>query len=232
MIKKIEGSRMGSSNLGWLQSKFHFSFADYYNPLNMHFGVLRVINDDLIAPNTGFDMHSHKNMEIISYVVNGALTHEDSMGNVNTIQRGHVQYMSAGSGIFHSEYNHSNQVVRLLQIWILPAILDIQPNYGDYRFAWDLRKNKWLHMVSNEVIENVIKINQDANIYALELAENNLISFDVANNRQAYLVLIEGKAMVNGIYLKAQDALEAVGEKIDIKAQTNTHFLLIEMPKA
>lgn len=120
MIRKLEHQNMGKSDLGWLQSIFHFSFAEYYNPQNMHFGVLRVINDDLIKPQTGFDMHPHRDMEIISYVVDGSLTHGDSMGNKQTLHRGEVQYMSAGTGIYHSEHNLGSEMARLLQIWIYP----------------------------------------------------------------------------------------------------------------
>ncbi len=120
MLRKIDNTKMGSSNLGWLKSKFHFSFAEYFNPDNMNFGVLRVINDDLVAPHTGFNLHPHADMEIISYVVEGELTHGDSMGNKSTITRGHVQYMSAGTGVYHSEHNLGENVLRFLQIWILP----------------------------------------------------------------------------------------------------------------
>ena len=125
MLTKIESKNMGNSNLGWLKSKFHFSFAEYYNPDNINFGVLRVINDDLVQPNTGFDTHPHRDMEIISYVVNGELTHGDSMGNKNTITRGHVQYMSAGTGVYHSEHNFGKDTLRLLQIWIFLMKKDI-----------------------------------------------------------------------------------------------------------
>ena len=120
MLRKLDHNNMGKSNLGWLRSVFHFSFAEYYNPKNINFGVLRVINDDLIDPHTGFPKHPHQNMEIVSYAVDGNLTHADSMGNENTITRGHVQYMSAGTGVYHSEMNHGDETLRLLQIWILP----------------------------------------------------------------------------------------------------------------
>ncbi|MFB0917501.1 MAG: pirin family protein, partial [Clostridiaceae bacterium] len=129
MIKRIDNTKMGRSNLGWLNSLFHFSFAEYYNPKNINFGVLRVVNDDLILSNTGFPTHPHRDMEIVSYVVNGALTHGDSMGNKNTITRGHVQYMSAGTGVTHSEYNYSDETARFLQIWILPDKRGHLPQY-------------------------------------------------------------------------------------------------------
>lgn len=231
MLRKIESENMGISNLGWLKSKFHFSFAEYYNPDNINFGVLRVINDDLIQSNTGFDTHPHRDMEIISYVVNGELTHGDSMGNKNTITRGHVQYMSAGTGVYHSEHNLGKDTSRLLQIWILPDKKGYTPNYGDYRFEWEARKNKWLHMVSSKEGEAPIKINQDANIYSLELDTEKEINFPVKDGRQAYLVQIEGASEVNSILLNGRDAMEIIEEDILIKAKETSHILIIEMKK-
>ena len=170
MIRKIDKNNMGKSDLGWLKSIFHFSFAEYHNPKNINFGVLRVINDDLIAENTGFPLHPHKDMEIITYVVNGEVTHTDSIGNESIIRRGEVQYMSAGTGIYHSEANNSStEVLRALQIWILPDFRNHVPNYGEYRFEWSDRKNKFLHMVSSKSGAAPIKINQDINIYTIFL---------------------------------------------------------------
>ncbi|WP_458414258.1 pirin family protein [Schinkia sp. CFF1] len=232
MLRKIDSNNMGASNLGWLQSKFHFSFAEYYNPDNIQFGVLRVINDDLIQPQTGFGTHPHSNMEIISYVVNGDLTHSDSMGNKNTITRGQVQYMSAGTGVLHSEYNYGEDMLRLLQIWIFPNQNGYRPNYGDYRFKWEDRKNQWLHMVSSLDGEAPIKINQDANIYSLELEQGKEISFPVKEGRQAYLVQIEGTSVINEIELTERDGMEIVEEDITIHATETSHILIIEMKKA
>ncbi|MCQ6276991.1 pirin family protein [Bacillus sp. V3B] len=229
MLRKLDHNKMGRSNLGWLNSIFHFSFADYYNPKNMNFGVLRVINDDLIAPKTGFDTHPHRDMEIISYVVDGELTHGDSMGNQKTVTRGHVQYMSAGTGVLHSEYNHGDNVLRLLQIWVLPDQRGYTPNYGDYRFDWDDRLNNWLHMVSSKAGDAPIKVNQDVNFYSLELEKEQVIHFPVKEGRQAYLVQIEGTSDINQIPLVGRDALEIVEEDIQIKATETSHFLLIEM---
>ena len=207
MLRKIENEKMGSSNLGWLKSKFHFSFAEYYNPNNMGFGLLRVINDDLVNPHTGFDTHPHRDMEIISYVVDGELTHGDSMGNKSTLKRGDVQYMSAGTGVYHSEHNLGEKIARFLQIWILPDKNGHKPNYGEYRFEWNARKNKWLHMVSSNEGHAIVKVNQDVNIFALELEENNEIDYSVEVGRQAYLVQIEGKSKINGITLNERDAV-------------------------
>lgn len=231
MLKKIESSNLGSSNLGWLKSKFHFSFAEYYNPNNIRFGVLRVINDDLVTPQTGFDTHPHRDMEIISYVVNGELTHGDSMGNKNTITRGHVQYMSAGTGVLHSEHNFSDHTLRFLQIWIYPDQKNHTPNYGDFRFNWEERKNNWLYMVSGPDGNAPIKVHQDVNIYSLELDQGKDISFSVKEDRQAYLVQIEGTSTINQIQLSDRDGIEIVKEEIEITAQKTSHILIIEMKK-
>ncbi len=232
MLRKLESEKMGASDLGWLRSKFHFSFADYYNPDNMGFGVLRVINDDLVNPQTGFDTHPHRDMEIISYVVQGELTHGDNMGNISTLKRGDVQYMSAGTGVFHSEHNLGESVARFLQIWILPDKNGHKPNYGEYRFQWDERKNKWLNIVSSKQGHASIKVNQDVNIFVLELEEGNEMDYSVKADRQAYLVQIEGKSIVNGITLNERDSMEIVEEDIKIKAEVLSHFIVVEMRKS
>ena len=231
MLKKIDNKNMGKSNLGWLNSKFHFSFAEYYNPNNIRFGALRVINDDFIEAITGFDTHPHKDMEIITFVVNGDLTHGDSMGNKNTITRGHVQYMSAGTGVYHSEFNFGEDTLRLLQIWILPDKAGYKPDYGDYRFNWNDREDKWLHMVSSKDGDAPIKINQDINVYSLELEKGKEINFQVNERRQAYLVQIEGNSIINEIELNDRDGMEIVEEDILIQAKENSHILILEMNK-
>lgn len=231
MLRKIENNNMGRSNLGWLRSIFHFSFAEYYNPKNINFGVLRVINDDLVDPSTGFDTHPHRDMEIVSYVVDGELTHGDSMGNKNTLTRGQVQYMSAGTGVLHSEHNMKDKTLRFLQIWIFPDKKGYKPNYGDYRFNFDDRKNKWLHMVSSKEGNAPIKVNQDVNIYSLELDEKREITLQINEGRQAYLVQIEGSSKINEIDLDEKDGLEIVEEDILIKAKSASHILVVEMNK-
>jgi quercetin 2,3-dioxygenase len=232
MIKRIDHKTMGTSNLGWLKSIFHFSFAEYFNPLNINFGVLRVINDDLIEANSGFDTHPHQDMEIISYVIDGELTHGDSMKNRSTLQRGHVQYMSAGTGVFHSEHNFGNQLTRLLQIWIYPDKTGYTPNYGEYRFDWEQRHNQWYHIVSSMEGTAPIHIHQDANIHVLELDEGKAITFPVMEKRQAYLVQMEGTSTINDTTMDARDAMEIKEEEIKITANTKSHFLLIEMAKS
>ena len=232
MLRKLDNENMGKSNLGWLNSTFHFSFAEYFNVDNMNFGALRVINDDLIAGNTGFDPHPHKDMEIISYVVDGGLSHGDSMGNERTLYRGEVQYMSAGTGVVHSEHNRENETLRLLQIWVVPDKKNYEPAYGDFRYKWDDRVNKWLNIVSSKNGDSEIKINQDANFYLTELEEGKELEFKVGAGRQAYLVQIEGDSEINGLSLNAKDGMEVIEEDITIKAKTKSHVLVIELAKA
>jgi redox-sensitive bicupin YhaK (pirin superfamily) len=223
---------MGTGDHGWLKSYFHFSFADYYNPQNVGFGVLRVLNDDRVAPHHGFDAHPHRDMEIVTYVVSGELTHEDDLGHTAVVGRGHVQYMSAGTGIVHGERNDGDEPVRLLQVWILPDRKGHTPAYGDHRFAWEGRENRWLHMVSGPRGAAPVRINQDANFYSLSLDAGREAAMAVAPGRQAYLVQIEGSADINGVRLEPHDALEIVEEHIVVKAKQRSHFLLIEMKKA
>ena len=150
MIKVIDHNKMGKSERGWLHSLFHFSFAEYYNPNNIQFGALRVVNDDVFDPQGGFPTHPHSDMEIISYVVDGELTHKDSLGNGRMLTKGQVQYMSAGKGILHSEFNYAEKPSRFLQIWILPDAAGYEPAYGDYDFKWEDRENTWLQIASGK----------------------------------------------------------------------------------
>lgn len=233
MLRKITKKSMGKSNLGWLQSRFHFSFAEYRNPKNINFGVLRVLNDDIILPNSGFDMHPHENMEIISYVIDGEISHKDSMGNEETLKRGEVQYMSAGNGVVHAEYNMGDKNLRLLQIWILPPKKGLNTIYGSYRYKADDRKNKLLNIVSSQNGDSKIKLYQDVNIYVSELDVGKSINFDIQNNRQVYYVQIEGSAKINSVDLDYGDAMEITDEtKLSINATTKSHFLFIEMQKS
>lgn len=231
MIRHLENKNMGKSNLGWLKSSFHFSFAEYFNIDNMHFGPLRVLNDDLIEAGKGFDTHPHENMEIVTYIVSGELTHGDSMGNKRTLSRGNMQYMSAGTGVYHSEHNLSDEMLRLLQIWIIPDKQGLKPQYGDFEFNFDDRRNKFLHMVSSMEGKAAIKINQDVNMYTLFLEEGKEIEFKVEAGRQVYLVQIEGNSIINNIKVNEKDAMEIIEEDISIKSKTDSHFILIEVRK-
>ncbi|RXJ91769.1 hypothetical protein CRV01_01370 [Arcobacter sp. CECT 8983] len=231
MLKKLKKENMGTSNLGWLESRFHFSFADYRNPNNINFGVLRVLNDDIIHPKSGFDTHPHQNMEIVSYVIDGEITHKDSMGNEETLKRGEVQYLSAGDGIYHSEHNlHESKDLRLLQIWIIPPATGLPRLYGSQRFTKEQRANKLLNIVSSKEKEAPIQLYQDVNFYVSELEKGKSLDFEIDKNRQVYFTQIEGSSIVNDIELNEGDAMEVTEErKLQIKALENSHFLFIEM---
>lgn len=232
-IRVYRASQLGRSDLGWLQSWFHFSFADYADPAREHFGALRVINDDLIQPGTGFDTHGHRDMEIVSYVIDGSLTHADSMGNQRSLTRGQVQYMSAGTGVRHSEHNRGKAVARLLQIWIFPDRQGHTPRYGDHAFEWAAREDQWLHLVSPEGGAAPVQIHQDANIYATALSAGKTLDFALSPDRQAYLVLIEGEACINGETLNMRDGLESIGNPLAISAgPAGAHLLVIELSAA
>lgn len=231
MLKKLNKENMGTSNLGWLESRFHFSFAEYRNPQNINFGVLRVLNDDIIHPQGGFGTHPHQNMEIISYIVDGEITHKDSMGNEETLKRGEVQYLSAGDGIYHSEFNmNKTKDLRLLQIWILPPKNGLDRLYGSHKFEVEERKNKLLNIVSSQEGDGKIQIHQDVNLFVSELESGKEIEYSIGKNRQVYFTQIEGSSKINGIELSDGDALEITSEsQIQIHANSNSHFLFIEM---
>ncbi|WP_421715771.1 pirin family protein [Arcobacter arenosus] len=233
MIKKLNKENMGTSNLGWLESRFHFSFAQYYNPQNINFGCLRVLNDDIIHPDSGFDTHPHENMEIVTYITQGELTHKDSMGNEEILTRGEVQYLSAGDGIFHSEHNlNITKDLKLLQIWILPPKKGLPRLYGSHRFKKEERENKLLNIVSSQNGEAPIKLYQDVNFYVSELDASKELRYEINPNRQIYFVQIEGSSTVNEIVLENGDACEISEENLlKINAIENSHFLFIEMEK-
>jgi redox-sensitive bicupin YhaK (pirin superfamily) len=216
----------------------------------MQFGVLRVLNDDMVQSGEGFGTHPHEDMEIVSYVVQGELTHEDSMGNRHTLTRGQVQYMSAGTGVQHSEYNLGTDLLRFLQIWILPDKKGYKPNYGEYRFNIEDRRDKWLPLVSGEGSgtgaspgqEAPVVIHQDVNVCAAIISPGKALSLAVSENRQVYLVLIEGSATITGAAwagesghtaaLSMRDAAEITGEGITVGAAEESHVLVIEMAKS
>jgi redox-sensitive bicupin YhaK (pirin superfamily) len=223
VIKLRKRAEHGNINHGWLNTYHHFSFANFFDPKKMGFGPLRVLNDDYITGKTGFDMHPHKDMEIVTYVIDGSLTHQDSLNNERKVSRGHVQYMSAGTGIFHSEHNKEDETLRLLQIWILPRLLGGLPNYGDFLFNEEDRLDKWLHFVGQNTD---VKLNQDVNFYVTET--NKKFEFKVNKGRQVYLVNIEGNTKVNNQFLEEGDAVMANEDLFFIPEETS-HVLLIEM---
>jgi len=195
----------------------------------MRYGTLRVMNDDVIQPHTGFDAHPHEDMEIITYVIEGQLTHQDSLGNQETIGRGSIQYLSAGTGIIHSEKNESNEEVHLIQTWILPQAKGLQPQYGSKVFTYEARHNKWLHIIAPLGTPGIINIYQDANMYVSQLDQCESLTFELGKGRQLYVKLMEGEANINNIVFHTGDAAEISGEDLHIVALNEVHILLVEM---
>lgn len=215
---------------------FHFSFAGYYNPDNINFGVLRVLNDDNVRPRDGFDKHPHRDMEIVSYVVKGQLTHWDSATNVEDhLQRGQVQTVTAGNGVWHSELNHQDETCRFLQIWILPPATGLPVRYENHKFKPEERLNRLLQIVGNPSNQDQIPLhlNQDVNLYVSELNDLEArVSFSLKAGRQVYVNNFEGAVDVEGLAtLGERDALEIVGpaELSFCLAGEHAHFILIEM---
>ncbi|KAL3154114.1 hypothetical protein ABBQ32_013646 [Trebouxia sp. C0010 RCD-2024] len=247
-LRKIDHNHLHhTKGAWWLESWFHFSFANYYNPANMNFGALRVINDDYIKGPSGFGKHPHRDAEIFTYIVEGQLSHEDSMGNKEALPRGCVQYLSAGTGITHSEFNHDKETVRSLQIWMTPDRKGHTPQYGSNRYTKADRHNKLLLILggSKEVPtwEAVspgkgIKLHQDANVFVSECDAGTKFSLALGAKRQAYLICIEGNLAVNHEHLTTRDAAEAVAEDAEpmplhLEAlQEGSHFMIIEMAKS
>ena len=229
MIKHIPFKSLYTANHGWLKSHFHFSFAEYHDENKMHYGVLRVMNDDFIQPHSGFGTHPHRDMEIITYILRGELTHEDSMGNKESLGRGAMQYLSAGTGITHSERNEGNEEVHLIQTWILPSEKNRTPQYGSKIYDNEMRHNKWLHLIGPEGTPDVINIYQDANIYVTELDGGKSLTFRLGKNRQVYLKVMEGEVNVNDFLLHEGDAAEIKNEDIHLVGVNDAHVMLIEM---
>jgi quercetin 2,3-dioxygenase len=224
----------GHANHGWLDSYHSFSFANYYDPNWMGFSVLRVINEDYVAPNKGFGTHGHRDMEIITYMISGELTHKDSMGNVETLRAGEVQRMTAGTGIQHSEYNaSSSEPLHLLQIWIEPSELDLKPSYEDQLFTDAQKYNQWCLLASDESHEGALKVHQNMELFAAKISERKQLDYTLMNKRSAYLQVVQGVVLVNQHQLNAGDAALFVdGELIQVKAVESAELLLFDLPPA
>ena len=229
-----KSNERGHANRGWLDSYHSFSFANYYDPNWMGFSVLRVINEDKIAPKKGFGTHAHQDMEIITYVLSGELAHKDSLGNVEVLRAGEVQRMSAGTGIEHSEYNASETTpVHLLQIWIEPERLDLPPSYEDKVFTDEQKYNQWCLLASEATHEGSLKIHQNMALYATKLSERKQLTYALKHNRSGYLQVVAGEVEVNHQHLNAGDAALFVdGEAIEITAIKAAEMLLFDLPPA
>ena len=231
MITVRKSSDRGFADHGWLKSFHSFSFADYHDPKHMGFGNLRVINEDRIAPGTGFGAHGHRDMEIISYVLEGALAHKDSMGNGSAIVPGDVQRMSAGRGVQHSEFNQDpSGVTHFLQIWIEPEVHGIAPSYEQKHFGADEKRGRLRLIASRDGAEGSVRLHQDARIYAGLFDGAERAAHALAPGRKAYVHVARGKLDVNGQQLAAGDALKTDAPVIELNAGHGAEVLLFDLP--
>jgi len=222
----------GRSRYAWLDSRHSFSFADYVDPQRMGFSALRVINDDVVAPGAGFATHGHRDMEIVSYVLQGSIEHRDSMNHVSRLQAGEAQRMSAGSGVRHSEYNASaDEPLRFLQIWILPDRLGIPPSYEQRSVAGDGATPNLALLASSDARDGSMRIQQDADLYVGRLGAGESLEYPLAKGRRAYLHLVSGVLGIGDLVLTDGDALAVEQEPvIDVQASEAAEFLLFDLP--
>jgi len=231
MILIRKSDARGHANHGWLDSRFTFSFADYYDPQRVHFRTLRVMNDDHIAAGAGFPTHPHRDMEIVTYVLEGALEHRDSMGNGSVIRPGDVQYMSAGTGVTHSEFNASKtETVHLYQIWMFPDQKGHQPTYGQKHFAEADKRGKLRLVVSPDGREGSVKIRQDNELYATVLAPDETVQHALKPGRHAFVQVARGSVTLNGQPLETGDGAAISDEQsISLTGVQDAEVLLFDL---
>ncbi|HQR50426.1 MAG TPA: pirin family protein [Methylophilaceae bacterium] len=232
MIQLRKSNARGHADHGWLNARHTFSFADYYDPAFMGYSVLRVINDDEIAPGRGFGTHPHRDMEIITYILDGALQHRDSMGNGSVIRAGDVQYMSAGSGVRHSEVNPSpDAAVHLLQIWILPAQPGLVPQYDQKTIAAEQKRGRWRMLASPDGREDSITIRQDAMLLATMLDSDADLTYRSQPGRRQYLHLARGTAALNNVAMRGGDGAFIENENLlTLSDAKGAEALLFDLP--
>jgi hypothetical protein len=231
MIQVRLSEQRGRANLGWLDSRHTFSFADYYDPAFMGFGPLRVINEDRVQPGHGFGTHSHRDMEIISYVLEGALEHKDSLGTGSVIRPGSVQRMSAGTGVEHSEFNHSrSDVLHFLQIWIIPEHMGLTPSYGENAFPDEEKRGRLRLIASRDGRDGSVIIHRDVDLYSSLLQDGEQLEHRIDPGRKAWLQLARGSATVNDAQLYPGDgAAISEEDRIAVRATSDSEILLFDM---
>jgi redox-sensitive bicupin YhaK (pirin superfamily) len=232
MLALRKAEDRGHANHGWLDSYHTFSFGGYYDPQHMGVSNLRVINDDTVAPGGGFATHGHNDMEIISYVLDGALEHKDSMGNGSVIRPGDVQRMSAGTGVTHSEYNHSStEPVHFLQIWLQPNAYGVEPGYDQKHFPIEKRRGRWVLLVSPDGHDGSISTHQDALMFGALLMSGESLDYRFETDRQGYLHLARGKLRVGNVTLKQGDGLQIRKHGVlELEGIEDAEVLLFDMP--
>ena len=231
MIAFRDRMARGTSRTGWLDSRHTFSFAQYYDPAQMGFRSLRVVNEDRVIPGAGFPAHSHRDMEIITYVLEGALEHKDSLGSGAVIRPGEVQRMSAGTGITHSEFNPSkNEPVHFLQIWILPDRAGLAPSYEQKAFAPEERRGRLRLVAAPDGKDGAVTVHQDARLFVATLDAGERVAHDLAPGRGAWLQVARGIVALNGTELREGDGAAVDGEpKITVEAETDAEILLFDL---
>jgi redox-sensitive bicupin YhaK (pirin superfamily) len=230
MIERRPFADLGGANHGWLNAKHHFSFADYYDPAKMGWGPIRVWNDDTIAANTGFPPHAHADMEIITYVREGAITHKDSLGNTGRTGAGDVQVMSAGTGVRHSEYNLEGEPTTLFQIWIEPTSRGAAPSWGAKPFPKDERSGKFVTLASGLAgDDDALKIRTDARVVGATIKAGETADYPLGKARRGYLVPATGSIEVNGVRLDARDGAAIADEAVlTVKALSDAEVVLVD----
>jgi len=233
MIALRPAAERGHANHGWLDSWHSFSFAGYHDDAHVHWGPLRVINEDRVQPGRGFGTHGHRDMEIISYVIEGALGHKDSMGNAASIVPGEVQRMSAGSGVTHSEYNHDTSgTTHFLQIWIIPSTTGVAPGYAQQTFTDADKRGRLRLVVSPDAAEGSVSIHQDARMYAGLFDGDERATLELAEGRLGYVHVVRGEVAVNGHALKAGDALLYRDEpRVEVTSGIDAEVLVFDLPR-
>lgn len=233
-VQVRKSNERGHANHGWLDSYHSFSFADYYDPAHMGFSVLRVINEDIVAGGQGFGMHSHRDMEIVTYMLGGAIQHKDSMGNGSVIRAGDVQRMTAGTGVRHSEFNASNQEpAHLLQIWLLPERNGIEPGYEEKHFDAASKANQWRLIASRNGREGSLLIHQDVDLFATVLDAGQQLEYTARPGRSLYFQMARGSVQVNGTQLQKGDAIAMDDvNHVEIASQTDAEIVLFDLPSS
>jgi quercetin 2,3-dioxygenase len=231
MIRIRPSAERGRFDHGWLQTAHTFSFADYHDPAHMSFRSLRVLNEDRVAPGQGFATHGHRDAEIITYVVSGALAHADSLGNGSVIRAGDVQRMTAGTGVTHSEYNHSRtEPVHFLQIWILPRAAGLAPEYEQRTFALADEPGRLRLVAAGDGRDGAVTVHQDVDLYGAVLPTGAAVTHGLAAGRHAWIQVVRGRLIVNGIGLAAGDGAAVSAERtLDLRAATDAELLLFDL---
>ncbi|PKB14602.1 hypothetical protein B0I00_2200 [Novosphingobium kunmingense] len=226
-IRKLD--TLGGANHGWLNARHHFSFADYHDPARVHWGNLRVWNDDTIAPQTGFPPHPHNNMEIVTYVRKGAISHRDSIGNAGRTEAGDVQVMSAGSGVVHSEYNLEDEATDLFQIWIIPDSQGGEPTWGTRPFPKGDRAGRFVPLASGMAGDDALPIRADARVAGATLKAGETTEYRTEAGRHLYLVPATGRVEVNGVTIETRDGAAITGEEtLTVRALEDSELVLVD----